>query len=231
LDDELGILNFYCVKNETQKPEITPGFERYRELHDSGKKAFYLKKGCKRKWMNENGTNSSGEHIGSAGINILWPDTNNQNFKDALESVKDPRNPNNNISCIIKYSLEGGITAIWMGDLEKDFMEKIKNDVSLPDTNVLFAPHHGRKTGKIPREWIDVMDPDIIVMGESNYHDADYASYPNHNKIRQNSAGNIILECESAKVHIYVSNENYSVDFLYDENQTSFQYYIGTLLL
>lgn len=178
--------------------------------------------------MNENGPDDGGKERGNSGINILWPDIENVDFKDALKTAKDGNSPND-ISCIIKYSLKGGVTTIWMGDLTKDFMEKIKDKVSLPKTHILFAPHHGRKSGKIPSEWIDSMDPDIIIMGESNSKDSDYASYPDHNKIRQNSAGDIVLECDGNKAHIYVSNENYSVDFLTDENKTTFDFYIGTL--
>lgn len=228
LDDKIKILNFYCVKNEATKSETTPGFTRYCELRDNKKKAFYLKKNCSRKWMNKEGPDDDGEHIGCSGINILWPDIKNEDFKAAIEVAAAGGSPND-ISCIIKYSLMEGITAIWMGDLGKDFMENIKDNVSFPKTNILFAPHHGRKSGKMPSEWIEAMEPDIIIMGESNSNDSDYASYPDYNKIRQNSAGDIILECESSKIQIYVSNENYSVDFLNNESRSTFEYYIGTL--
>jgi len=225
LDDEIEILNFYCVKNETTKPEETSGFKRYKELHYSSKKSFYLEKGCSRKWMNQ-----SDDERGSSGINILWPDPNSEYFKTALKNVKNGKTPNN-ISCIIKYSLNDGVNAIWMGDLEKDFMENIKDEISLPRTHILFAPHHGRKSGKIPQEWIDEMNPDIIVMGEANSNDSDYASYPNHNKIRQNSAKDIIFQCETGKVHVYCSSKEYNVDFLDDERKTTYNYYKGTLNL
>ncbi|MCB0707351.1 MAG: hypothetical protein KDC34_18670 [Saprospiraceae bacterium] len=227
LDDEMDIVNFYCVKNEATKPVETNSFKRYRELRDSSK-AFNIYKGCSRKWMNQSGADNNGKERGSSGINILWPDTSNEDYKSELQRAKDGV-AFNNISCIIKYSLNGGVTAIWMGDLEKDFMEKIKDEVELPKTNILFAPHHGRKSGKIPQEWLDAMNPDIIIMGEANSNDSDYASYPNHNKIRQNSAKDITFECETGKVHIYSSNENYSVDFLHDEGKSNFDYYIGTL--
>jgi beta-lactamase superfamily II metal-dependent hydrolase len=226
-DDKTSIINFYCVKNSATKYDETPGFKRYKTLRD-GDKAFYLKKGCKRKWMNQSGKDDNDKERGSAGINILWPDVNNERYKKALENAAAGVTPNN-ISCIIKYSLEGGVTAIWMGDLERDFMEEIVDEVSLPKTNLLFAPHHGRKSGKIPQKWIDAMDPDIIIMGEANSNDSDYASYPDHNKIRQNSAKEITFECEASKVHCYVSNPNYSVDFLDDEGANTFDYYIGTL--
>lgn len=227
LDDRIKIANFYCVKNATVKSDETKGFKRYKKLRD-GDKAFFVSKGCRRKWMNDSGKGDSGKDYGCAGINILWPDPNNVDYKEALEAAERGESPNN-ISCIVKYSLNGGVTAIWMGDLETDFMERILDEVSLPKTNLLFAPHHGRKSGKIPAKWIDAMDPDIIVMGEANANDSDYASYPNHNKIRQNTAKDITFECEGSKIHCYSSNENYSVDFLDNEGADSFAHYFGTL--
>lgn len=227
LDDEIDIRNFYCVKNKAIKSDITAGFQRYCDLRDSGK-AFYLTKGCNRKWMNQNGKADSGVDYGSSGINILWPDVENEYFKAELKKAAEGT-AFNNTSCIVKYSLNGGVTAIWMGDLETDFMDKIADTVIPPKTNLLFAPHHGRKTGRIPAKWITNMDPDIIIMGEANANNSDYASYPNYNKIRQNSAKDITFECEGSKVHCFSSNPNYSVDFLDDEGATTFNYYFGTL--
>jgi len=223
LDDEIDILNFYCVKNETTKSFESSGFKRYKKLHNSEQKAYYIEKGSRRKWMN-----NSDDDRGSSGINILWPDRNNEHFKDALENAKNGRTPNN-ISCIIEYSLQDGAKVVWMGDLEKDFMEKIKNDVKLSKTNILFSPHHGRKSGKMPQEWLDIMDPDVIIKGEANSKDSDYVSNPNHDKIHQNRAKDIIMECEAGKVHFYVSNENYCVDFLDNEGKSTYENYIGTL--
>ena|SRR5579875_848050 len=51
LDNKIGILNFYCVQNRVTKEDITTCFTRYCELRDS-QKAFYISKGCSRKWMN-----------------------------------------------------------------------------------------------------------------------------------------------------------------------------------
>jgi len=229
LDDEISIGNFYCVKNEATKSVQTSSFTRYCELRDSTK-SYNIYKGCKRKWMNDSGPDSNGKEIGSSGISILWPNTSNSDYKTELQKAKEGT-AFNNISCIIQYSLKDSVTAIWMGDLETDFMEKIKTEVSFSKTNILFAPHHGRKSAKIPQEWLDAMNPDIIVMGEAHSNDSDYASYPNNNKIRQNSAKDITFECIEKKIHIYSSNTNYSVDFLDWEYQNTFDYYIGTLNL
>lgn len=224
LDSRMPILNFYCVKNEATKTEDTVDFTKYCELRDSSKKAFYIYKGCKRKWMN-----LSDNERGSSGINILWPDTDNEEFKDALQQAKDGGSPNN-ISPIIKYSLSEGATVVWMGDLMNEFLNKIKDDLELPKANIVFAPHHGRKSGRIPAEILDLLDPDIIIIGEAPSEDLDY--YKGYNTITQNSAGTIILDCDTAnKVHIYVSNKNYSVDFLDNEKMSRFNYYLGTLNL
>ncbi|MYB59058.1 MAG: hypothetical protein F4X51_22010 [Gemmatimonadetes bacterium] len=58
LNEEWPILNFYCVKNETTKEDETDDFDEYCELRDSDK-AFYLEKGCTRRWMNQSNEGSS----------------------------------------------------------------------------------------------------------------------------------------------------------------------------
>ena len=221
LDDEQTILNFYCVKNNIEKNNSDNSFKRYVDLRNSEKKAFYIYKNCSRNWMN-----NSTQERGSAGINILWPDTSNTDFNEALKNAEKSENPNN-ISPIIKYSLENGVTALWMGDLENELMEKIKDEVNFPKINILFAPHHGRDSGKVIKEWLAQMDPDIIVIGEAPSKDLNY--YEGYNTITQNTAGDIIFVCESDSVHIYVTSENYSVDYLDDEDEDEFDNYIGTL--
>lgn len=221
LNEQMNLLNFYCVKNETTKEDETDDFDEYCTLRDSDK-AFYLSKGCSRKWLNQND-----EERGSAGINILWPITSNKHYKEALEKAKEGESPNN-ISAIVKYSLNGGATILWMGDLEADFMENIKDDVTIDAANILFAPHHGRDSGKMPEGWLTDINPQIVIIGEAPSEDLNY--YEGYDTITQNSAGDIILECLPGKTHIYVSNYDYSVDFLDDENMPDTHgKYIGTL--
>lgn len=225
LDDKIGILNFYCVKNEATKSDETDDFKKYCELRDSDKKAFYIYEGCSRCWMNQN---DEEKKYGSSGINILWPITDNEDYKAELLNAKEGKSPNN-ISPIIKYSLSNGVTVLWFGDLENSFMEKIKDTVELPEADIIFAPHHGRSSGKIPKEWMESISPIIVIIGEAPSEKINYLS--NYNTITQNTAGDIILDCESGIVDIYVSNENYSVKFL-ENNKKSNAYgatYIGTL--
>lgn len=222
LDEKIPIVNFYCVKNQATKDDESDSFKKYCNLRDSDK-AFYISKGCSRKWMNE-----ADEVRGSSGINIIWPITSNSDFKEQLEKVENGESPNN-ISPIIQYSLENGAKVLWMGDLETDFMDKIEDSVDIPDIDILFAPHHGRDSGKVPESWLKEMKPSIIIIGEANSNHLNY--YNGYNTITQNSAGDIIFECTENKVHIYVSSDTYSVSFLDDEGKSSYSNYIGTLNL
>lgn len=225
LDEQTGILNFYCVANEAIKSDETEDFKRYCELRDSNDKAFYIYQGCSRCWMNED---DDEKKYGSSGINILWPITSNEAYKAELSNAKAGKSPNN-ISPIIKYSLNGGITVLWFGDLENTFMEKIKDLIKLPKAEIIFAPHHGRNTGKIPKEWMESIDPKIVVIGEAPSEEINYLS--GYNTITQNTAGNIIFDCGTGIVDVYVSNENYSVDYLKDKKKSN-KYngkYIGSL--
>lgn len=223
LDDDLEILNFYCVKNQAIKDTPTADFDRYCQLRDNPKKAFYLYKECSRRWMNQ-----GNEERDSAGISILWPITDNADYQSALADAACGLSPNN-ISCIIKYSLKGSVTMLWMGDLETDFMEKIEGKISIPKVDILFAPHHGRDSGKVPNSWLKAMDPGLIIIGEAPSEHLNY--YQGYDTITQNSTGDILFDCAAKKVHIYVSDHNYSATCLADEGKDHKDglYYIGTL--
>ena len=212
----------FAETQEATKDDETEDFKQYKELRDSEKKAFYIHRGCSRCWMNKN---DEEKKYGSSGINILWPITENEDYKSELINVKNGESPNN-ISPIIKYSLEGGVTALWFGDLENSFMEKIKDVIELPEADIIFAPHHGRKSGKIPKEWMDSINPKIVIIGEAPSEKINYLS--DYNTITQNTAGDIILDCDSGIVDIYVANENYSVEFL--ENKKKADNYGGTYI-
>lgn len=215
LDEQIGILNFYCVANEIVKSDETEDFKHYCKLRDSNEKVFYIYRGCSRYWMNKD---DDEKKYGSSGISILWPITSNEDYKMELSNAEDGKSPNN-ISPIIKYSLTAGVTVLWFGDLENTFMEKIKELIELPKADIIFAPHHGRSSGKIPKEWMKSIDPQIVVIGEAPSEKIDYLS--GYNTITQNTAGNIIFDCNIGIVDVYVSNKNYSVDFLKDKKKSN----------
>ena len=220
LDDHIGIVNFYVVANKATKEDETDDFKRYKKLRD-GDTAFHLEEGCKRRWLNE----SDDERAG-AGINLSWPKTSNEHFKQALEEAADGKSPNN-ISPVITYSLKDGVMMAWFGDLETEFMEKIEDEVTWPNVDILFAPHHGRDSGKVPKSILEKMDPKIVVLGEAPSQNLNY--YRDYDTITQNSAGSIYFECEAGWVHIYVGSSSYSVDFLEDKDRHTYDHYIGSL--
>lgn len=223
LDNKLEILNFYCVKNSVSKDDKTDSFKKYCKLRDS-EKAFYIYEGCSRYWMN-----LSDNERKSSEINIHWPNLDNEYFEKALECAEKTGNPNN-ISPIISYSM-GNFKFVWMGDLETEYMENIYQNVSLKNITVLFAPHHGRKSGKIPESFLKILNPQLIIIGEAPSKDLNY--YKGYNTITQNSAGDITFDVDSSKIDLYVSNKNYEVDFLQDDimSKNYLRYYIGTLMI
>lgn len=225
LNDRIEILNFYCVKNSIESDD-SEDFNEYCKLRD-GDHAFYIEKGCSRRWMNQ----KDGER-GSSGINILWPDINNQNFIDELEKIESGKTDSpNNISPIIKYSLEDGITALWFGDLENDYLDKIKEYITFPKADVIFASHHGRKTGKIPKSILDKIEPKLIIIGEADPDYLDY--YQGYDTITQNTAKNIVLDCGDMEVDIYTTND-FNHDYLKQKNKDNRKIgeeYRGTLEL
>ncbi len=208
LDSRMGLLNFYCVKNAASKQDPTEDFDHYCTLRDDPKKVFYIYRGCSRRWMNLSGDGRDG-----AGISILWPDTSNADYQAALDAAERGESPNNT-SAIIRYSLKDGVTALWMGDLETEFMEEIDGCVELSKIDVLFAPHHGRESGRVPDAWLKQMNPTVIVLGEAPSEHMWY--YPGWNTITQNRAGDITFDCRSGRVDVYVSSSTYTVDFLYN---------------
>ena len=108
-------------------------------------------------------------------------------------------------------------------------MEKIQDEVAWPSINVLFAPHHGRDSGRVPEGMLSAMNPDIIVIGEAPSGHLTY--YGAYNTITQNSAGSVVFESGVGYVHVYVSSDSYRVDYLSDLQGATFNNYIGTLEL
>lgn len=193
------IENFYCVKNNVTKPDITPSFKEYCNLRDDKNTAFYIYKGCSRKWMNQ-----KDKERGAAGIDILWPDTSNEDFKLALKQANDRPN---NISPIIQYSIRDNVKFLWMGDLETDFMNKIKSAVDWPKIDVLLAPHHGRKSGHIPSEILEKLNPKLIILGHAESKDMYY--YTGWNTILKKHSGDITIECSNHFMNIWVEEPEY----------------------
>ncbi len=221
-DGRLRIANFYAVKNNATKSDETDDFKRYKALRDDTRRTFYLERGCSRNWLNRRS-----QERGSAGIHVDWPIVTDEEFVKALKTAEMGGSPNN-ISPVFTYNIENGVKLMWMGDLESDFMGRISDAFTPDSAHVLFAPHHGRKSGRVPKSWLDAIDPFIIVVGEAPSDDLTY--YSGYNTITQNSAGDIVFENLAGKTRIYVSEPGYSVGYMEKELGLANMhgYYIGT---
>lgn len=201
-DDKFGILNFYRVDNDTTKKGTeTDDFKRYKKLRDDSKKSFELKKGCKRKWMNESDDERDG-----AGLYCLWPITDNNLYKEALKTAADGGSPNN-ISPAVKY-LVGKFSFLWMGDMETDMQEEFDKKVTNTHKTIVFASHHGRKSGHIPSSLMDKLKPKLVIVGEAPSDELDY--YSEYDTITQNTAGDILFETNGDYLDVFVSESGYA---------------------
>jgi len=201
-DNRFGILNFYRVDNNTTKDGAeTEDFKRYKKLRGDSRKSFELKKDCKRKWMNVSDNERKG-----AGLSCLWPITDNELYQDALDTAASGGSPNN-ISPAIRYGV-GAFSFLWMGDMETDMQKEFDDKVTNEHTTIVFAPHHGRKSGHIPSSLMDKLTPKLVIVGEAPSSELDY--YSGYDTITQNSAGDILFETNGDYLDIFVSESGYN---------------------
>ena len=199
LDDNWEILNYYAVENSRPTDRNDSSLSRYHWLLTN--KNYPIKRGINRAWLNDSNNENN-----SSGINFLWPDVNNEKFKSALKFVSNGEKINN-ICPIFTYSINNGATYMWMGDLETDmqqaYYEEYKN--SIPQVDILFQPHHGRKSGSIPHDLLKALNPKLIIIGNAPSEHIDYGN--SRQTITQNTAGDIYFENDGNEVHIYTKNK------------------------
>lgn len=197
------IINFYAVSNDIPQEEGNTSLDTYLFL----KKEYNcpIHRGLQRQFLNLKGTTDSGEDYGSSGINFLWPDLNNQQFISAVKAVKAGESPNN-ICPIITYEAVNSATFMWMGDLETDMQQVFYNQYKnkIPQIDILFAPHHGRKSGEVPADLLKALSPKLIIIGDAPSEHIHY--YDTDKTITQNTAGDICFDCRYHKVRIYTKN-------------------------
>ena len=95
-----------------------------------------------------------------------------------------------------------------MGDMETEMQKEFDKVVDNEHATIVFAPHHGRKSGHIPSSLMEKLSPQIVIVGEASSEDLDY--YKGQNTITQNSAGDILFDVSSEYIDIFVSNSNYT---------------------
>lgn len=201
LDDKLSLTNFYAVENDIPADDSDDSLMRYLKLKSEHN--FAIKKGIQRAWLNK-----ETEERKSSGLNFHWPVLSNEKFKKEIEKVANGESPNN-ISCILTYSVKDGASYMWMGDMEtdmqKEYYDKCKS--SIPSIDILFQPHHGRKSGSVPDELMEALSPKLIIIGNAPSEHIDYGD--SQQTITQNTAGDIIFENGYKEVDIFTQ---YNID-------------------
>ena len=228
LDKSWEILNFYAVDNKKPAEENNPSLDKYLELLSD--KNYPIDRGIKRKWLNDDDATN-----GSSGLKFHWPDLANKKVKETLTNVAQGGSPNN-ISCALSYSIENGATYMWMGDMETDMQQEFYDSYKdfIPKVDILFHPHHGRKSGRIPSELLKALQPKIIILGDAPSEHMDYGN--SDMTITQNSSGDIVFVNEGDMIHIFtskkISNKPSCLKFLlpvYLRNKDLDLFYCGTL--
>ena len=199
LNEQWEIVNFYAVDNNRPADAEDKSLTCYQQL--LANRNYAIQRGITRAWLNNSNNNN-----GSSGISFHWPNLNNDKFKQALKLVSEGKGMNN-ICPIFTYSLENGATYMWMGDLETEMQQSYYDEYtnSIPKVDILFQPHHGRKSGTVPDALLAALNPKLIIIGNAP---AEHINYGNSRQtITQNTAGDIYFENDGNEVHIYTKNE------------------------
>lgn len=201
---KLPVSNFYAVKNEVPAEKDNPSLTKYLALLNDENSAF-IRAGMKRNYLNQD---TGGKGIGSSGIEFLWPDVNNPEYKKALEVLKTEGKANN-ISPIILF--RDNVSFLWMGDMETKMQEEFYklHKGRMGKVNVLFAPHHGRESGQVPTDFLAELNPDIVVVGNAPAENLEtsYKHYGNERTITQNSANDILFDCHDSQIDVYTGKD------------------------
>ena len=230
LNAQEEIINFYAVENDIPADPDDDSLTKYLEIKAA--KNTPIVEGLRRCWLNQE---DDAKVRGSSGITFLWPKANVAEFKDALEVVRKGGNPNN-ISCVFTYSIEDGATYMWMGDMHTDMQEVFLREMrdKLGPIDILFHPHHGRKSSAPPKELLDILNPKIIVISNAPADDLNYDD-PDRT-ITQNTAGDVVFVNDGDYVHVYTANEYNEapkcLEKIKDKNDDAiYGHYIGSLSL
>lgn len=118
----------------------------------------------------------------------------------------------NDSSYVLLFRSAGGRILI-PGDAHDEtweyVLEHYEEDVA--GCSVLFAPHHGRKSGR-SFEFLDVIKPKMTFFGCASSGHLAYNEW-NRRKlpvITNNQAGNIVLNCAGGQIDIYVENARFA---------------------
>lgn len=160
-------------------------------------------------------------NTGGDGLYILAPDSE-------LVKAATQNGDVNDGSYVLLYRT-GSHKIIIPGDAHdetwKYVIEHHKEDVA--NCSVLFAPHHGRKSGR-DFSFLDVLKPKVTFFGCAESGNLAYNSwyYRGLRVITNNQAGNIVMDCSPEQIDLYVENVAYAESLGRDLNITNAQGYV-----
>ncbi|RAX51356.1 hypothetical protein CCY99_09255 [Helicobacter sp. 16-1353] len=146
------------------------------------------------------------------GLNIISP------TKELIKNIQSNKEPNwNEVSYVILHEVFRR-KILYCGDSGNLAWEEImKNDEiaqDLENIDILFAPHHGRKTGGDDKNtYIDTISPKLVIFGntDSSKH-KNYAPFNNRQIpiLTNNEAGDIIITIkENSEINIQITNNDW----------------------
>jgi competence protein ComEC len=213
LMDSIGVSNFWDAGIVREKPDFAgrcagyreEDWDRYISVRDGkgeGTKRINYLAGARFAYANQKKDEISGD-----GLYILAPDAK-------LLAAANDSGDINDASYVLLYRSAGGRILI-PGDAHDETWDYVvanyKNDVE--NCSVLFAPHHGRKSGR-NFDFLNVVKPKITFFGCAESGNLAYNAWSTRNLpvVTNNQAGNIVLACENERIDIYVENEAFAKD-------------------
>lgn len=103
---------------------------------------------------------------------------------------------------------------LFSGDSEDITWEHILNNHSdkIKNVDILFAPHHGRDSGR-SYDFLKVVNPKATLFGNASSKHLAYSKYNSNVKITNNQAGYVIIDITQDHINIFVKNLEFARDF------------------
>ena len=207
--DEFNVINFWDTDNtkEISNKVATGGYniddwKFYKEIRDSkitpcNRLTYYS--GNRNQYYNDDF------------IEILSPTS------EILMTCNDYENWNDS-SYVILFTPPRSNGRKWKilfaGDSEDCTWEQIiaNHSDKVKDIDILFAPHHGRDSGR-SYEFLKTLRPKTTLFGNASSKHLAYGCYRSNVKITNNQAGYVILDVSENTLKIYVKNFEFARDF------------------
>jgi len=209
--------NFWETGVRKEKPEFSNvagylevDWDRYETMHQGQEPNLTVLRhlaGARFPYANRDADGTGG----GDGLRILSPD-------QAIVDATNEGGEVNDASYVILYRSSGGKILI-PGDAHDETWSRVLEHHAdeVADCDVLFAPHHGRKSGA-DFSFLDTVRPRLTFFGCANSGHLAYNEWSSRDLpvITNNQAGNIVLESTAAGMDLFVENHTFAKSRGYD---------------